>query len=271
MDILNTVLAIDFQKILLFVGLYLATLWVLICLWVYMDARKRYKSKQLGIIFFLLVFILNFPALLFYIIIRPEVEDEHVFFMHSEDSTQDLGGVNVPIVNFIGEDGFKISLQLKVANPKAEKDSNLNIDLDWKSNDENMVVKEKTPEVKLAEVVEVKEVKPSIGSKFGNVKSAAKNKINGAKTKVTLSMKKFSRKKEGKKNEEIKELLPKADQPVAEKNEGSEEKRKENREEVPAESTPVEKKNESSIEKEEVTVNESASDDKTIEEKGTEG
>ena len=151
--------------------------------------------------FFLLALILNFPTLIFYLIVRPEAEDEHVFYMHSDEEASNLGGVNVPIVNFIGEDGFKISLQLKVANPKAEKDSNLDINLDWKSNDENMKVEEKKvpAEIKVEESVTVKEVskenKPTFSAKINNVKNSAKNKFKGAKTKVSLSMKNLSRKK----------------------------------------------------------------------------
>jgi len=201
MDAITSLLQIDFSKIFIFVAIYILVLWVLICVWVYNDAKKRYKTMHLALIFFLLALILNFPALIFYLIVRPEAEDEHVFYMHSDEEASNLGGVNVPIVNFIGEDGFKISLQLKVANPKAEKDSNLDINLDWKSNDENMKVEEKKvpAEIKVEESVTVKEVskenKPTFSAKINNVKNSAKNKFKGAKTKVSLSMKNLSRKK----------------------------------------------------------------------------
>ncbi len=200
MDALNSILSIDFQKILIFVVIYLLVLWILICVWVYNDAKKRFKTMQLALIFFLLVLFLNFPALIFYLIVRPEAEDEHVFYMHSDEETSSLGGVNVPIVNFIGEDGFKISLQLKVANPRAEKDSNLDINLDWKSNDENMKVTEKPQPaaVKVEETVVVKETseaKPGFTAKIRNAQNSAKNKFKGAKTKVSLSMKRFSKNK----------------------------------------------------------------------------
>lgn len=120
--------------------------------------------------------------------------------MHSDEEASNLGGVNVPIVNFIGEDGFKISLQLKVANPKAEKESNLDINLDWKSNDENMKVTEKPKpaEVKVEETVvvkEVKESKPGFSAKVKNVPTSFKNKFKGARTKVSLSMKNIGKKK----------------------------------------------------------------------------
>src|SRR6185369_12606874 len=105
MDAINSVLSIDFQKIFIFVIIYLLVLWFLICFWVYNDAKKRYKATHLALIFFLLTLVLNFPALIFYLIIRPENDDEHVFYMHSdEEASSNLGGVNVPIVNFIGED-----------------------------------------------------------------------------------------------------------------------------------------------------------------------
>ncbi len=201
MDALNSVLSIDFQKIFVFVALYLVVLWVLICLWVYQDAKRRFKAMHIALIFFLLVLVLNFPALIFYLIVRPETEDEHIFYMHEGEGAADLGGVNVPIVNFIGEDGFKISLQLKVANPRAEKESNLDINLDWKSNDENMKVQERPieqPEVKVEEAVVVKEVtenKPGFSAKIKNAQNNARNKFKGARTKVSLSMKNLTKRK----------------------------------------------------------------------------
>ncbi|MEO6728460.1 MAG: hypothetical protein ABIM99_00910 [Candidatus Dojkabacteria bacterium] len=209
MDAINSVLSIDFAKIFIFVAIYLLVLWLLICVWVYNDAMKRFKAMHLAIIFFMLCLVLNFPALIFYLIIRPESEEEHVFYMHSDEEASNLGGVNVPIVNFIGEDGFKISLQLKVANPKADKDSNLDINLDWKSNDESMKVQEAPKkEIKVEETVVVKENKqenkPGFTAKIKNAQTSASNSLKGARSKVSLSMKRFS-----KKNQEVKPEIKK--------------------------------------------------------------
>jgi len=108
---------LDYAFVGKLVVLYLLALWAMFSFWVYVDAKKRYHSTKMGVLFFLLVFILNFPALIFYIIIRPENEEEigHYGMLH--------GGLDIPVANFIGKDDeIEFSLSIKL-NPNISTDS----------------------------------------------------------------------------------------------------------------------------------------------------
>jgi len=96
------------------------------------DAWKRYKNKNLAIAFFLLTFFLNFPILVFYFIVRPESKFE-------DYDEWEAGGVNVPVVNFVGKDGVDMVLQLKINPSKmVPNDNDMRVDVSWESNKENM-------------------------------------------------------------------------------------------------------------------------------------
>lgn len=122
----------NFSKILFFLIAYIVVLWFVFCIWVLFDARKRYKKFFLPILFFIIVLIFNFPALVFYLIVRPEIDEENVFYLHG-GSEEISGGVNVPIVNFIGEDGnVEMTINLKFAKP-TQKISDMRINVGWES------------------------------------------------------------------------------------------------------------------------------------------
>ena len=110
---------LDYGTLGALILLYIVALWAAFSFWVLTDAKRRYKSTISGIVWFLLVFILNFPALIFYIIIRPEHEEGQ---QHGEISH---GGLNVPVANFIGnneEVEFTLSIKL---NPKSIKSDSI--------------------------------------------------------------------------------------------------------------------------------------------------
>jgi hypothetical protein len=98
---------------------YLLLLWVAFCLWVFADARKRYGNIFIALILTLGVFVLNFPALILYLVVRPEEELDY-----------QGGGVEVPVAKFIDENGeVKLSLNLHIHSqftPNAEMDININ-------------------------------------------------------------------------------------------------------------------------------------------------
>ncbi len=111
---------------------YILLLWIVISAWVGMDARKRFNKKY-AILFFLLVLVLNFPMLIFYFIIRPEEQYEYY-------DQWDLGGVNVPLVNFVGKEGVEMVLELKLNPSKVTSKiaSDMKIDVSWDSPKEDM-------------------------------------------------------------------------------------------------------------------------------------
>jgi len=107
-----------------------------VSIWVFYDAKKRFINRRtamliaLGNIFFML------PFLLLYLLFRPIEED---YFGESQQ-----GGLNVPIINFIGEDGVAMTLELKINNHKImpENSSEMKVDVSFDSKDENKKILE---------------------------------------------------------------------------------------------------------------------------------
>ncbi len=124
---------IDYSTFLTMFCSYLIVLWLVISLWVGVDSWKRYGSKKLAFVFFVLTFFLSFPMVIFYFIIRPEDKMESY-----ED--WDVGGVNVPMVNFVGKKGVEMSLELKIHPSKitSQQDSDMKIDVSWDSVNKEM-------------------------------------------------------------------------------------------------------------------------------------
>lgn len=111
---------------------YIIILWLIISVWVGMDAWKRYGNKRLATLFCVLTFLLNFPMLILYFIIRPEERFDDL-------EEWNAGGVNVPIVNFTGKDGVEMMLELKIHPSKlAQAPSDMKIDVSWESPKEQL-------------------------------------------------------------------------------------------------------------------------------------
>jgi len=164
----------DYTKVVTFVLIYLASLWILFCFWVFMDSQKRFKNFIISVIFFLLVLILNIPALIFYLIIRPEKDDENVFYLHHEGMEE--GGVNVPIVNFVGKNGVEMTLQIKINKPAEDANlaaSNMDINVDWKdeSSDFQRVKKTLVTPEETTEVPERESISKKLGKRFGSLRA----------------------------------------------------------------------------------------------------
>lgn len=121
---LVTSLLTNSQTLLIVILFYFVALWLMFCLWVFVDAMRRYKNVFMAVIMTLLVFVFNFPVLIFYLIVRPE--DDY--------AVVNDGTVNVPVANFIGEDGEVVmSLNLKI-NGQPSSNSDMNVNVDWKAN-----------------------------------------------------------------------------------------------------------------------------------------
>lgn len=190
--------------VLMLAGLYILILWLMFSFWVYVDARKRYKKTSIGIVFFFVVFIFNFPALIFYLVTRPEDENDFLFFPSDNLSNR---GVNVPVVNFVGQDGkVNFSLELKINNPEVAHSADMSVDVNWKSENKDFVKQEEPKEVKAdpkKREIEVKteksdkknenkdqkEVKNLVSPKY---RQKALNSLNNVKTRVTSFKPKFN-------------------------------------------------------------------------------
>jgi hypothetical protein len=129
---------IDFELILRCLGVYFLFFWFSIVFWVYSDAKKRYENQKTAFLIAFAVFVLFFPALIMYIAIRKPLPEDHLDF---GDYDMDQG-VNVPVVNFKGEDGFSIALELNIRRPSVSSpEKDMKVTVDWVSADDNFEVK----------------------------------------------------------------------------------------------------------------------------------
>jgi len=119
---------INYSLIISLIAGYLFTIWIIICLWVFSDTRKRYKHfiVQFGITF--LVFLLGLPFLIFYIIIRPEHTLEEDYYINMALS----GEKDLKPIEFDGNRGFDISFNISVS-PKETPDGkhSMNMGISW--------------------------------------------------------------------------------------------------------------------------------------------
>lgn len=125
--------SVDYAVVLQLFCSYVLLLWVVIAVWVGVDAKKRFNSNKFSFLFFFLVLILNFPMLIFYFIVRPDEQFEGY-------EEWEAGGVHVPMVNFTGKDGVEMVIELKLKpsriNPNIQED--MKVDVSWESPQENM-------------------------------------------------------------------------------------------------------------------------------------
>lgn len=126
---------IRYDLIIVAILTYLFLLWVVVSIWVILDAKKRYESIWISLMWGVLVLILNFPILILYLMLRPEDE---WWKLHHEEEIDDIspsGGVNVPLVNFVGENGqVALSFEVKI-NPQSTQNSDMSIEVGWNDKD----------------------------------------------------------------------------------------------------------------------------------------
>lgn len=203
---------VDFTVLIPIIFLYLAIFWLIVSVWVFMDSKSRLKSKKKGIALAILNFIFGIPFLLLYILARP-FDDSEILLDLKDDEAEHAknaayGGLNVPVVNFMGKDGVVMSLEIKI-NPKsmdAVNDSEMKIDVSFDSKDEskkiiesNEVLSEKIEEL----TDEVK--KTNSAESAGKVSSFFKKLFSRSKTEEHKT------EKENKKDEKPNEVETKND------------------------------------------------------------
>src|SRR5258706_1665730 len=211
---------IDYKTVLTGIFVYLLLLWLMFCFWVFMDSQKRYNNFIVSIVFFLLVLVFNFPALIFYLIIRPEKEEDNIMFLQGGDMGQ--GGVNVPIVNFLGKDGIELSLQLKISNKSTVMNPNLKVNVDWESSDSNFELKGMSnDEVKYEDAPSTKkEAKPkkqpgkNFASSLKNKGSMALGKMKNMSQNLFKDVKSYGNKLDEHETETVKEEKKSEDKKV---------------------------------------------------------
>jgi len=206
----------DWDSIFKALGIFLLLFWICICIWVYFDVRTRYKRRITAILVTLFVLIFNIPALIIYVVLRPEHTKEEIQLIKSAgmfpisfdpkilgnsttplklsftlDVTPDPEGKNTPKINvtMLNTDSVKNILENKgeIQNeiPKVEETVKTEVEK----------VNEPTEPTRLeAENVEIVEVKKKITLKERLLN--LKEKVRGIKIKkpsIKLPTLKFKR------------------------------------------------------------------------------
>ncbi len=73
----------DWDSIFKALGIFLLLFWICICIWVYFDVRTRYKRRITALLVTLFVLIFNIPALIIYVVLRPEHTKEEIQLIKS--------------------------------------------------------------------------------------------------------------------------------------------------------------------------------------------
>lgn len=192
--------ALDFNGLLLVVLGYLGALWLAFALWVFVDAKRRYQNILIAIGITVAVFILNFPALILYLIVRPEDEWHHHASAPEYSGREYLhGGVEVPVIKFVDRNGdIKLSLNLKV-NSNWDPNSDMNVEVAWDSDREDITVEQtkvsSSPNMNTNQQEKVVIVKdkvtstpqtaPALSSRLGDLRKRAAKSIKSLRSKPT--------------------------------------------------------------------------------------
>lgn len=133
---------IDYTLITGIIVIYFASLWIILTLWVFVDSKKRFGTLLWPIVFTITVLPLNIPVLVLYLIMRPELEDENVVYLKGDGQMKSIGGVNLPLMNFVDSEGDAVlSLEIKVAKKPSEL-HDAKLGLEWVSKKETFKSKE---------------------------------------------------------------------------------------------------------------------------------
>jgi hypothetical protein len=196
---------LNFSVIFVLIGVYLGFLWTIFSFWVLIDAQKRYQKHIISVPLFLFVLLFNFPALIFYLVTRPDYEETGLFnLVNTPSDNQSHGGVHVPLINFKGDEGVELTLELKVSKKQVERPSDMHINVDWVSTKENLeVVPVTNPNLNTIDVTSNLDTPVKVDS-FNN-KLANSTKIIFGKAK-NISFKRASGKNEGESNTEDQSL-----------------------------------------------------------------
>lgn len=143
----------DWDSIFKALGIFLILFWICICIWVYFDVRTRYKRKLTAILVTLFVLIFNIPALIIYVVLRPEHTKEEIQLIKSAGmfpisfDPKILGNSTTPL---------KLSFTLDVTpDPEGKTSPKINVSMVGNENIQNVLEnKEKVVEnIKVEESV----------------------------------------------------------------------------------------------------------------------
>jgi len=129
LDLLNANESVNYSLILSFIAAYIIFLWFIVSVWSFFDAKKRYQSILQPIFFTIFVLLFGPPALIFYIMIRPEHTLDEDYYVNLALS----GEKQARPIYFSGDKGFDINLNLSVQ-PKDISENGqhkMNVEVSW--------------------------------------------------------------------------------------------------------------------------------------------
>lgn len=174
LDLLNANETINYSIILSFIAAYIIFMWFIVSIWLFTDAKKRYQSSIQPLLFAFFILFFGPPALIFYIMIRPEHTLDEDYFINLALS----GEKQSRPIYFDGDKGFDISINLSVQ-PRESSDDNkhkMNVEVSWMPKDKSRLESRNNVKVKRSSIVGLKkriramseEVINAVTSIFGN-------------------------------------------------------------------------------------------------------
>lgn len=156
--------------------------WFLVALWTLNDAKKRFNNTYIAVFFGLFVLPLNLPGFIFYLVIRPELAEENVYYLHNEDHAE--RGINIPIARFEGENGFKLTINLDITKPVVTSEGDINVKVDMKESEKIKFIEKENvirSDDRDSEVVSVKKdnVVTKAADKVKDLFGSAKTRVSG--------------------------------------------------------------------------------------------
>ncbi|GIW58933.1 MAG: hypothetical protein KatS3mg086_218 [Candidatus Dojkabacteria bacterium] len=145
---------INYRSLLLYILVYLGVLWFMFSAWVFVDAQKKFKNPFLALFFAIIVFLLNFPALIFYLIVRPENENE-VLILDSNNVSN--SGINIPIINLKNGEETVLTFEVKLNQQALKPNLMVNVDVDESLNAQSETSNEQSIENSLKSEINQKQ------------------------------------------------------------------------------------------------------------------
>lgn len=193
--------AINYKLIVSVVLGYVLFLWFIVCIWVFFDAKKRYSSIYSSFFFMIFVLIFGIPAILFYILIRPEHTLEEEYYINLALS----GEKELKPILFDGDRGFDISINFSVQPKENENDKHkMMMNVEWMPSRKGSFEFKKSEElIKKGKKLEISKFRDKIISNLNRKIKSLKARINEIEEKRKQKKDELKKKKEEEKKAKI--------------------------------------------------------------------
>lgn len=193
LNLVNVNENVDYSLIIAVIISYFLFIWFIICIWVFFDGQRRFKSIITSILFSLFSLLFGPPALIFYIMVRPEHTAEEDYYINLALS----GEKELKPICFDGDKGFEISINLSVQPKESVNDKHkMMMQVAWMP----QKISQKRVVDRRSNVV-LSRIKTKLAGLFGNCKSftsgvskrVLEDKIQKKKTRSELNVPKMKK------------------------------------------------------------------------------